>query len=252
MKPYHILNGDSLADQLRLTKINQDFIICRECLIEGNVQAGNLSDFWKTRAEFISSTYNVSTEEYYNKTVSEFEKLNSILDNAEICLWFENDLFCQANMWFVIFLLSNRPGLKIFRIFPLIENGAETWKGFGISNSEMLEQAYNLKIEFTPADIELGYDLWTAYQNSDLDKLKVLSKKPSKCFQYLEEVCQAHVERFPHGTATGRPDKVVKEIIETSSTDFQSVLSEFSMREGIYGFGDVQLKTIYDRQMQSM
>ena len=78
-----------------------------------------------------------------------------------------------------------------------------------------------------------------------------LSKKQSDCFEYLEGVCQAHIDRFPSDKTLGRPDKVVKEIIDTNSTEFQVVFSEFSDREGIYGFGDLQVKNIYDRQMHS-
>jgi hypothetical protein len=77
--------------------------------------------------------YKVSTEDYLNKTVTEFEKLNHLPDHSEVCLWFENDLFCQANMWFVISILANQPTLKIFRIFPVIENKADLWKGFGVA-----------------------------------------------------------------------------------------------------------------------
>ncbi|MBK9737578.1 MAG: DUF1835 domain-containing protein [Saprospiraceae bacterium] len=251
MTMYHILNGDCLADQLRQTKINQDFIVCTECLIDGNLTADNIADFWAMRAKFIAATYNVSTEEYYSKSVKEFEKLNNLPDNSEVCLWFENDLFCQTNMWFVISMLANHPTLKIFRIFPMIDNKADTWKGFGISNAEKLEQAYFSKVEFKPKDIELGKYLWTAYQNGDLDRLQELSKSQSDCFEYLEEVCQAHIERFPLDKTLGRPDKVVKEIIDTNSTEFQEVFSAFSDREGVYGFGDLQLKNIYDRQMRS-
>lgn len=251
MKTYHILNGDCLVDKLRQTKINQDFIICRECLIDGDLSADNISDFWITRANFIADAYGVSSKEYFSKTASEFEKLNNVPDNSQICLWFENDLFCQTNMWFVISMLANRPTLKLFRIFPIIENDADTWKGFGISNAEKLEKAYTSKIQFTLKDIELGKSLWTAYQNNDLSKLKILSQKQSGCFKYLEKVCQAHIDRFPVSNSMGRPSKVVKEIIETKSTNFEDVFSEFSTQQGIYGFGDLQLKNIYDRQMRS-
>lgn len=250
MTTYHILNGDCLAVQLRQTKINQDFIVCRECLIDGNLHADNIADFWTIRAKFIADTYNVSTEEYFIKTVSEFEKLKNLLDNSEVCLWFENDLFCQTNMWFVISILANYPKLKVFRVFPTIENNADTWKGFGIANAEKLEQAYYSKIQFTVDDIKLGKNLWTAYQNSDLDKLKRLAKSQSNCFEYLEEVCQAHIDRFPLDKSLGRPEKLVKEIIDNNSTDFQIVFLEFIDRAGIYGFGDLQIKNMYDRQMQ--
>jgi hypothetical protein len=65
----------------------------------------------------------------------------------------------------------------------------------------------------------------------------------------LDEVCQAHIDRFPEDQSSGRPERLVEELIQTHSTDFNKVFSEFSEREGIYGFGDLQLKTIYDKLM---
>lgn len=251
MTTYHILNGDCLADQLRQTKINQNFIICRECLVEGDVCVGNITDFWTIRAKFIADTYKASVEEYFSKTVNEFEKLNSLTANSEICLWFENDLFCQVNMWFVISILADYPDLRVFRIFPITESNTDKWKGFGIANAEKLEQAYYSKVRFTLKDIRLGKDLWTSYQNGDLKHLKELSEQQSGCFKYLEEVCQAHIDRFPLDNSLGRPDKVVKEIINANSVGLQTVISEFTDREGIYGFGDLQIKNIYDRQLQN-
>jgi len=251
MKPWHILNGDCLADQLRQTKINNDFIVCRECLIDYKSDVSGITDFWTIRAKYFADNYNIPAREYFNKTVSEFEKINLIPHNSEVCLWFENDLFCQVNMWFVISILSGHPTFKIFRVFPVPENDEDIWKGFGTASTEKLEQAYNSKIQLTPDDIELGKGLWAAYQDDDFEKLKELALSQSECFEYLEEVCQAHIDRFPTDKSSGRPDKVVKEIIGTRSEEFQIVFSEFTKREGIYGYGDMQLRIIYDRVMQN-
>lgn len=249
MNTYHILNGDSLAEQLTQTRHDQNHIVCRECLIEGDLSANNESDFWSVRAAFIASTYQVTPEVYYSKTAEEFNKLASLPDHAEVCLWFENDLFCQANMWFILSLLSQQPSLNLFRVFPVIENSADTWKGFGMSTAQMLEQSYSSKVPFKPADIELGTNLWAAYQRGNFAELMELSRESTESFLYLKEVCQAHIDRFPEDKSIGRPEKVVKEIITTTSKDFYDVFSEFSVREGIYGFGDLQIKNIYDRQM---
>lgn len=148
-------------------------------------------------------------------------------------------------------MLASHPTIKIFRVFPVIENKKDTWKGFGIANPEKLERAYDSKIPFAPDDIELGKNLWEAYQKGDFDKLNLLAKSPSECFEYLEDVCQAHSDRFPSDKSLGRPDQVVKEIIETKSKEFQIVFSEFTEREGIYGFGDFQVKNIYDRYISN-
>ena len=250
MTTYHLLNGDCLAEQLRLTHINQDFIVCRECLIVGPVVADSLDVFWNIRAQFIASTYQESGEKYFDKTVDELNKLSNLPEHSEICLWFENDLFCQVNMWFVLSLLSKYPTFKVFRVFPIITNKADIWKGFAESTPEALEQAYHSKIQFSPDDINLGKNLWSAYQNNDLDKLIALAKTPSDCLEYLEEVCQAHSDRFPLDQSLGRPEKVVLEILKTQSKDFQLVFTEFVKREGIYGFGDIQIKSMYDRLIQ--
>ncbi len=251
MATYHILNGDCLAEQLRQTKINQDFIVCREVLMEGDVAAKNFDEFWTVRAQFIANTYGVSREEYYSKTVSELQKLNHLPENAEVCLWFENDLFCQVNMWFVISMLYSSTKLKIYRVFPVIETTADIWKGFGISRAEHLEQAYHSKILLQPKDVALGNTLWTAYKKGDFQKLKETSQIKSDAFEYLEGVCQAHIDRFPTNGKPGRPDQVVKELLDLGTTKFHEIFAEFSRREGIYGFGDLQLKTIYKRQMQN-
>jgi len=247
----HILNGDCLAEQLRQTKINQNFVICRECLVEGDLIADNMDDFWRVRAKFIAGNFPESSEVYFKNSVSEFEKLMSLPEGSEVCLWFENDLFCQTNMWFVISMLSNHKKIKLYRVYPIVKRSADFWKGFGISDAEELEQAYFSKVQFAKNDIELGNELWIAYQNSDFGKLSDLARSQSKCFECLEEVCKAHMDRFPKDGTLGRPDRVIKEILETVSTEFETVFAEFSIREGIYGFGDVQLKRIYDRQMQS-
>lgn len=246
---YHVLNGDCLADQLKQTQINQDFIVCRECCIEGDLIASDLSNFWSIRAKFIANNYHTTEEDYFNKSVKEFEKRNHLPENAAVCLWFENDLFCQTNMWLILSLLTQQPTLKLYRIFPVVENDADTWKGFGIADTEMLEQAYTSKVLFEPEDVDLGKSLWIAYKNNNLEELKALSKTPSSCFQHLEEVCQAHIDRFPADETLGRPEKVVREIIETTSKDFKTVFAEFSDREGIYGFSDLQVKAIYDKQI---
>ena len=245
---YHILNGDSLAYQLRQTGIEGEFIVCRECLIEGPVLFDDLEDFWSGRADFIDSTQQGTREQYFEITVSEMEKVMEIPDGAQVCLWFEHDLFCQANMWFVMSLLEQQQ-LEIYRIFPVINTEADTWKGFGISDSQMLEQAFREKIKLSPDDIALGISLWRAFSTHDLAQLAVLSQTPTKSFNYLPEVCQAHIDRFPKDGSLGRPQGVIKELLEKSDVDFDGLMSDFFIREGIYGFGDVQVKRMYDELM---
>ena len=245
MKTYHILNGDCLAHQLSQTSITKNLIICRECLVEGKVEALDLSEFWEIRENHISEAF--GAKDYKEKVVRELEQISALPNNTEINLWFENDLFCQVNMWFILSLLAEQTNISIFRVFPIIENPIDTWKGFGIATPETLEKAYKAKVQFHRQDIELGINLWIAYQKNDFVKLTALSKQSSECFQYLEKVCQAHIDRFPQDDSMGRPEKTIQKILKTQSKNFQEVFTEFSSIEGIYGFGDLQVMKIFNQ-----
>lgn len=248
MAIYYVLNGDCLAEQLRKTTINQDFIVCRECLIDGIVKADNLDDFWKIRAKFIVDSYDASMDDYFERTVKEFEKLSNLPENSEVCFWFENDLFCQVNMWFVLSMLPKQADFKVFRVLPILENG-DIWKGFGNATPAKLEKAYSSKIQFEQKDIDLGIHLWEAYRKNNFEQLTELSTTRSNCFEYLEEVCQAQIDRFPKNKSLGKPEQLVKDILKSKSIEFQEVFREFSERAGIYGLSDLQVKSIYERQI---
>lgn len=249
MAIYHILNGDCLADQLSQTSIIGECIICRECMIEGDWGVAHSFDFEEVRAKFMHKTYQIPIEEYFQKSVSEFEKMKRIPDGSEVCLWFENDLFCQTNMWYVLSLLEGRSGLTLYRIFPTIHYPVDQWKGFGISTHHMLEHAYASKVQFKPSDLQVGKKLWEAYLQADFEHLLEVAQSHSNCFQHLEEVCQAHCDRFPVDHSLGRPERMIKEIMKTKTLDFHEVFSEFTNRAGVYGFGDLQVKRIYDQQI---
>lgn len=241
---YHILNGDSLAKIFAQTTIRGNRIVCRECLIDGPLSGDNLLQFWAARASYISSTYNFTDENYMRDVAAEFEKIINLPDESEICLWFENDLFCQANMWFILSLIaSSSKQYNVFRVYPVINNIYDNWKGFGISTADLLEQSYRNKVLFTQSDLKLGNDIWSAYKAGNFNKLHELSRTKSVCFQYLEEVCVAHIDRFPSDGTLGRPEKLVSQLLQ-STHNFNELFAEFSEIEGIYGFGDLQVKNI--------
>ena len=237
---FHILNGDALLYRFPKTILGER-IIFRECLVDGPVHGSTLEVFYKTRAEFISNNYpNTSTEDYYNKSVREIDKINSIPSNSIVLLWFEDDLFCQVNLWFTIHLLKNR-NCKLFLVRPKIH----TQYGFGGINSEELESILHNKIVI-PEDNELKY-LWNTYQQNDLSLLLNYANKLNQEYPYILDAVQAHIQRQPTNNYKGRPTASILKIMEDLNTsDFSTIFKEFCKRESIYGFGDLQVKRIYD------
>lgn len=244
--PLHLLNGDHLAQQLQGASYIQTHLVFREALIVGPVTGTSLDEFWKLRTEFITTSYGVTAEKYSQKTISEIERLHSIPRDSEICLWFEDDLFCQVNLWFILTLLTDSRKIKIFRVFPPETTTENRWKGFGGASTAALEQAYEARVPFTSSDLALGKNLWEAYRLGDGAQLAEHSKSVSPCFRHLEEVCQAQLDRFSADPSQRRPEKLILELLAKGITDFDTLFSQFSEREGIYGFGDLQVRELMD------
>jgi hypothetical protein len=242
--PLHLLNGDQLANQLQGASFFQSQLVFREALIVGPVTSSGLDEFWKTRTEFISSSYGVTAEEYRQKTILEIERLHSLPEDTEICLWFEDDLFCQLNLWFLLSVLADRPKFKLFRVFPPTSTAENRWGGFGRATPNSLQDCYQARVPLTPSDLALGKALWLAYSSQDWDVFKRLSLQSSPCFQLLEEVCQAQLDRLPGSHGLGKPERILHEILSRGKTDFPQIFQEFNRQAGIYGFGDLQVKAM--------
>jgi hypothetical protein len=238
----HILTGDSLTQPFIQTGIEGQVIISRECLIAGEVTANNLPELWQVRAQYIHHTYQEPVEAYYQLVADEYEKLLHLPSLTELCLWFEYDLFCQVNMWFCLWLIRNKSYKAIYRVAPVTRAAQDRWKGFGSMNTDDLLSCYNRRIQLTREETALGASLWLAYQKGDLPQLQKLSDTTSAGFPCLQEVCKAHTDRVLHQ----RPEKVLLNITNSGITDFKEIFHAFSLTEGIYGYGDMQLKEIYD------
>ncbi|MBB1286789.1 hypothetical protein HRH25_20580 [Flavisolibacter sp. BT320] len=139
---------------------------------------------------------------------------------------------------------------KVFVVFTsyLDITHKQFWNGFGPANPDELNVCYADRIPLSEADLNFWQELWKAYKSGNLDELTRLATKKSPGFPYLQEVVKAHVDRFPK-EGKGRPERVIEEITKNISTDFHKVFEEFWNRESIYGFGDTQLKNLYDKVM---
>ena len=245
---FHILNGDSLKNQFRRT-LPGDIIVLRECLVDGDVSGDSLEELLNTRAGYMNRTYGVSLNEYQEKSVREFDKFKNITADSVVNLWFEEDLFCQVNLWFTAHLiLENRSTPTAYLIRPT----SNIQYGFGGMNSADLEMAFDNRQEIPAKVLAQFGEMWSHYQNADFSKMISLSEKLNSEFPFIKDTVKAHINRFPADGSLGQPEKTLLQVSqELDNSEFDPVFKEFSKRESIYGFGDIQVKRMLDELLRS-
>jgi hypothetical protein len=240
---YHILNGDALKSQFP-TLITGELIVARECLVDGNVQGESLSELFSNRAGYIESYPQIPEGEYFKASVPEFTKIINIPERSTIYCWFEDDLFCQVNLWFVLHLLAKQEcSYKIYLVRP--NKGNEY--SFGHMSHDELVNAFKAACTVEQVELNKLSTLWRYYQIKKFDEMLILAKRYLDKFPFLLPVINAEIERLPDDTGYGRPERRLLSIMKTLGTqDFVPVFRAFHKSEAIYSFGDLQVRRMFD------
>ena len=246
-----------------------------------------LDAFFHIRASFLQKHYGISPDEYATGTMAEFRKIREIPLSSDINLWFEEDLFCQVNFWFCCYLIhesfsnlarsanSSNPtnptncsnptntGARP-RVF-LIKPKPNTPYSFAGQSDEELAEQFRERVPI--GDCESFACLWREYQRGDVEALRNVAARLEGEFPFVLKAVEAHIDRIPREGDPGRPVRTLLEIVRemrevlemqetraaqksrTKQVNFGAVFREFQRREAIYGFGDLQVKRLFDAVM---
>lgn len=238
----HVLNGDSLAD-IFPASLSGEIAIAREALVDGPVNANSIEELWVIRDKYLSKNYTGAVEDnYFNKVVPEFEKILTASSETKVYLWFENDLFCQVNLWFVMHLLKNHRG-PVYLVSPT----TDLIEGFGGMNQLQLEQAFRDAKLLTTNERHILSHMWSLYEQPDISEALTLSNQVSPELPFLYPAVQAWKDSIPHGEYLGKPKEALKEIAAQLNTDdFGKIFRAFHIKYAIYGYGDLHVKRLWE------
>jgi hypothetical protein len=244
---YHILNGDALKKQFPKS-IMGEIIVTRECLIDGNIQGDSLHEFFENRAEHLESYPQIPDGKYFEITVPEISKITNIPQGATIYCWFEDDLFCQVNFWFVLHLLAQKDqGYKVHLVRP--NKGNEY--SFGNMNQAELITAFDTASLINTIDVKRLSILWRNYKHKNFDEMLMLAEHYLVKFPFLLPAINAEIDRLPDENGYGRPERQLIFIMNDLATqDFNTVFRVFHQNEAIYSFGDLQVKRMFDELLK--
>jgi hypothetical protein len=248
----YITNGDSTTDYLKSLNYKGEFITWREMLCEGktSLDVGSES-FWKTRFEFLKSSYKVTKKTFIDFTLKEYRTLCQTKGQKEIVLWFEYDLFCQINMIAIISWLKRyRKGEKITLVCSGTVEGSERKLGLGELSKEQIHQHFENRVELSQDDIEYADYVWQLYCSDSPLRLETVHKfNPMSPFTYLNEALDVHLQRFP--SVENGLDVVENYIIDiadqTQPKSKHELIGNLLKHQETLGFGDLQYMQKLDK-----
>ena len=196
----HVTNGDSMIPSLRDAGMGGDVLPWRDALHDGPVPADlSEDDLDEVRARFIAergwTTYEEARAGYTDREV----RLTRALDEDEIVLWFEHDLYDQLQLiqilaWFAAREASAaRLSMICIDSFP----GVERFIGLGQLKGAKLATLFPGRRPVTPAQIELGERAWSAFRSPAPTPIQELIRGDTSALPFLGAALRRHLEQFP-------------------------------------------------------
>ena len=239
----HLLNGDALYEKIHFAGA---IYVFREALCEGPVLPVMSEDFWSRRQSFVMTGYSANAQEYKENSVRKFESfLSDARKKQSVYLWFEWDLFCQVNLWFIIAQLR-RIGYsgELHWVQPPEATG---WRGFGPVEIITYQDSITWAQVLDPESVNYFQKLWYAYVSTDAADWDLFSQDPPEPFSKLKPVLNAERDRK---TGCMELHQLIDGLLNKHGKDgFIPAFRAFCKDHGYYGFGDLQFKRLWDGRL---
>lgn len=246
-KILHLVNGDSLTEQVQELDLPGELVVWRELLCEGPTLQDINPEFFKIRKKFLKQAYSIPAEEYEERFVSEIKRLKAFDTKFdEIVLWFEFDLFCHINMLAAInLLLEIQKQVPISLVCSRKLEGEKEFRPLSQLGLKELRNHYKNRIKLTLDDLEIAVLIWELYCSDSPLKLKPQIKVKSN-FEYLSSCIRAHIERFPNSiTGINSLERNVLRLIENHDIKNEHHLLGYVLEyQGYYGYSDAQMQRL--------
>lgn len=236
----HILNGDALAEPLALAGLPGTRLVWREALCDGPTPAGLTPAAWRTtRARFLAAEYGVTRQSATAAWRTLEAGLKASLAEDEVVLWFEQDLFCQANLLFVLAWYAQR------RRRPLLSLVMQ--RSFDDAEPGALAESFPQRRPLRPWQLRSAREAWAAYTNAYPGPMRgfLSGRMP---WAGLGPALQAHLDHLPDPEdGLDRIERAVLWLITIGYSDFGELFEAFCRAEPVFGLGDAQFLSVLRR-----
>ena len=195
----HLLNGEATEALLAQTALPGERFSFRDALIAGPTPEIEGKEWRRVRANHLAHAYDVEVEKCERDLARQEEVFASFGDHDEITLWFEWDLFCQANLLYVLDscsrqnLTTTKLSLICIGDFP----GRTNFRGLGELNPEDLTSLFTERGSISATQLRLAQQAWKAYRSADPRELEQFLQTDTSELPFLKSALQLQLARFP-------------------------------------------------------
>jgi hypothetical protein len=248
----HLVAGESALGTLKESSVSGKKFSIDDILMEGPIVDGlRTESSWTQRAEYLQSYFSISKPEYLAGKTERDRILVESLSHDEIVLWFEFDLFCQANLLYYLDWYASR-GLGATRltlICPEHVPGRAVFRGLGELAAEELESLLSTREEVTADQKRVAQLAWQSFSSEDPLDVEQFLQSDSSALPLVAPAFRAHLDRFP-STANGLGIVAQKtlEILSVEPLPFRKLFASVSATPELFrhGMGDLTLQGYLD------
>ena len=233
----HVVNGDATAARLAPAALPGDVLVWRDILVEGPAEAEtDIALLAERRAPWLARRFGIEPDRYVAGGRAQADGLAQARDHDEIVLWFEQDLFCVANLGHLAaWLERTRPAARVSLVFPA--------DPLGTTASDALAALFATRRAFTPPDVARAASWWRALSAP----APTLRAEAAGALAFLDRAWSLHLARFPSvATGLGEVETAGVAAIGDGVRAFSDVFRAASADARIRGHGmaDLQLAAL--------
>src|SRR2546425_2526196 len=223
----HLVGGESALGTLKETSVPGEKFSIDDILMEGPVLDGLRSESsWNARADYLDRYFSIPKFAYLSGNAERNRVLHESLLHEEIVLWFEFDLFCQANLLYFLDWYASRDlgQTRLTLICPETVPGRARFRGLGELRTDELESLFPERSEITADQKRLAQLAWQAYGSNDPRAIEAFLQSSASALPLLAPALRAHLERFPSiANGLGILGQKTLEILVQQPADFHEV-----------------------------
>lgn len=236
----HLLNGDATAAVFAPAGLPGVPAVWRDILMEGPVSAGAATPAaMPGRVAYLAERLAIEADGYGRVSREQEAALARAGAEDEVVLWFEQDLFCAVNLWFVLSRLAPRPPARLSLVFP----PTDTTPGLGALTPPDLAALFAGRRPLGAEAIGAGGAAWAAYASPEPTAVESLLAADA-ALPFVSGAARCHLGRLP-STRDGlnETERAVLTALRDGPLVFAALFARVAADPAIrrHGAGDVQL-----------